>query len=531
MSHAYRRALGFGLLFHFLAGICSAQVQTGAPPLGSFGGGPDVIDLANLNVHVGISVLHKPGRGTDFTYDLSYDTSVWYPVTSGSTQSWQAVPNLGWRGVTEVSMGYISYAVGSGVCQGDSGPEHYHYRYNWAYHDFFGSTHSFPNLITLQGTDPWQCSGLSPTGSDTAVDGSGYSISATAGSATIYSVSGTAIKPPINLSSGAGTFTDRNGNQITVDSSGNFYDTLSSTTPVLTVAGAAPNPTTFTYTAPSAAASFKMNYTSYTVKTSFGVSGIAEYGPTAISLVASVVQPDGTQYSFTYEQTPGACTPLAGTYQGYCVTARLASVTLPTGGQITYSYSAGYNGIFSDGSTATLTRTTPDGAWIYARTLGTGAASTTTVTNPKGDHTVLNFQGIYETQRQVNQLMNGSQTLLQTVNTCYNGGASPCTGTAIALPITQRSITTLFPGGLQSEHDDFWNTFGMPTEVDDYDFGAAPHGPLLKKILATYAALNNYLNAFRQSVIIQDGGGHSVSQVYYNYDEGVVSPGRCPAFR
>ena len=74
--------LFLSLLLYFLASLFPvstfAQVTTGAPPLGSFGGGPDVINLANLNSHIAIPVLHKPGRGINFTYDLSYDTSVWY---------------------------------------------------------------------------------------------------------------------------------------------------------------------------------------------------------------------------------------------------------------------------------------------------------------------------------------------------------------------------------------------------------------------------------------------------------------------
>jgi hypothetical protein len=113
------RTLRF-LALLFIFGICSrqlhAQVATGTPPFGSFGGGPDVFDLANLNVHLAIPVLHKAGRGTNFTYDLSYDNSVWYPVTANSTTSWQPVLNWGWRGVTEVSTGYVSVAELSYTC-------------------------------------------------------------------------------------------------------------------------------------------------------------------------------------------------------------------------------------------------------------------------------------------------------------------------------------------------------------------------------------------------------------------------------
>ena len=81
-------------------GVASGQTPpaTGTPPFGSFGGGPDVINLANLNSHITVPVLHKPGRGMNFTYDLSYDSSVWYAVTSGSTTSWQPVSNFGWAG-------------------------------------------------------------------------------------------------------------------------------------------------------------------------------------------------------------------------------------------------------------------------------------------------------------------------------------------------------------------------------------------------------------------------------------------------
>jgi len=84
-----------------VATSASAQVPTGTPPFGSFGGGPDVINLANLNSHITVPIIHKPGRGMNFNYDLSYDTSVWYPVGSSGSQSWQPVSNFGWRPVSQ----------------------------------------------------------------------------------------------------------------------------------------------------------------------------------------------------------------------------------------------------------------------------------------------------------------------------------------------------------------------------------------------------------------------------------------------
>ena len=93
-----------------------AQVTTGTPPFGTFGGGPDVINLANLNSHITVPVLHKAGRGLPFAYDLSYDTAVWYPTSLSGTLTWQPVYNWGWRGQSEANTGYVSFAVGESIC-------------------------------------------------------------------------------------------------------------------------------------------------------------------------------------------------------------------------------------------------------------------------------------------------------------------------------------------------------------------------------------------------------------------------------
>jgi RHS repeat-associated protein len=497
-----------------------AQTATGTPAFNSFAGGPDVINLSNLNSHVVVPVFQKAGRADfNFTYDLSYDSSVWFPVGTSGSQSWNPVLNWGWRGQTEVNMGYMSHSTSTYTCQiwieGTYHPPRYTTGHdtifsNYVYHDSFGISHAFPGI----SFDFGPCgSGTSPE-TAVAADGSGYTISSDgSGRNTMISRNGTVTNPPVGATSGSANGTDRNGNQISVSGSGVFTDTLGTT--ALTVSGS--SPLTFTYTAPSSgAASVTMSYVSYTMQTNFGCSGISEYGPTPNTpLVDRITLPDGTFYQFHYEVTPG--------FTGN-VTGRLSSVTLPTGGTISYSYTGGNNGITcADGSAAGLTRTTPDGTWTYARTAGSGAAYTTTINDPQNNQTVIQFQGLYETQRQVYQGLQASGTLLQTINTCYNGSAPPCPGTGITLPITRRSVFTVLTGGLQSEHDDLWNGFGLPSELDDYDFGSAPHGPLLRKVLATYAALGNNINSFRQSVTIQDGAGNTISQINNNFDETAVA--------
>src|SRR5207247_3876576 len=93
-----------------------------------------------------------------------------------------------------------------------------------------------------------------------------------------------------------------------------------------------------------ASASYTMKYTTYTVQTNFGCS-ITEYPPTSINLVSEIDLPDwnsttnpNSKYVFAYETTPN------DTHNPHYVTVRLASVTLPTVGQITYAYSRGNNG-------------------------------------------------------------------------------------------------------------------------------------------------------------------------------------------
>src|ERR1700724_158987 len=88
-----------------VAPISRAQVSTGRTPFSSTAGGPaDQIDLGNLNVHLNVPITSKPGRGTPFNYDMSYDSSVWYPVGSSGSQNWQPVTNWGWRGQTEAAV-------------------------------------------------------------------------------------------------------------------------------------------------------------------------------------------------------------------------------------------------------------------------------------------------------------------------------------------------------------------------------------------------------------------------------------------
>lgn len=534
----------------------SAQVQRGTPPFGSFGGGPEVINLGNLNVRMAVPVIHKPGRGKTLNYDITYDSSVWRPVTSGGVTTWQPDAQWGWSGTIPYAAGHVTYQTSAlEHCRFFQETqwitEYYHFLSDWVYYDGFGTPH--PMIGGIQDGGAPDC-GPDDVATLTTNDGSGYKYYTA--TATLYTVFGA-----VGVLTGQ-TFTDRNGNKINVNGSGQFFDTLSSSTAALTVAstGSPTTQTTYTYTAPSgASAAFTIIYTTYSIQTNFGCTSpnIGEYGQngtTTANLVTEIRLPDWNQstnpnshYVFAYEPTPSH----SGFYTG-----RVASVTLPTGGVISYTYTAGaLTGtavgandpiVCADGSAAGIQRKTPDTGtnyWNYSRNQVSGNEWTTTVTTPPdpsvGNDTVIYFQkdsatvsngdgsniplnNFYETQRKAYQGSSGSGTLLQTVDTCYNAATAPCTTTAVSSPITQRDILPSIPSAgsitLQSKHTSKYNNVGAISEQDDYASGSGSFGGLLRQTLITYASLGN-ITAFRQTVTVKNGAGAVIAQTNYNYDQ------------
>jgi RHS repeat-associated protein len=476
------------------------QVATGTYIYGTYDTlGIDTVNVGNLNVHFSIPILNKAGRGLPFNYDLTYDSSVWYPATVNGVQVWVPIQGFGWGEDTAVATGYVNYLQSvstRGACTTVR-------NYDFVYYDQFGVTHPF-NGYTFEiiPSGNGTCNSLTPpTGSTSlATDGSGYTLNVTGMSTVaLTSASGTQIRPPVQVGTGSASYTDSNGNQISVNSSGAFTDTTGNV--VLTVAGNAPNPHTFTYTDTTGTPrAVTMSYKTYTVQTAFHCSGIGDYGPTSTSLVNSITLPEANgstyTYTFSYETTPG-------TSNGN-VTGRLASIELPQGGTIDYSYSGGSNGIeCADGSTAGLTRQIASNAdsaassWVYTRTTGTGT-STTAVVDGLGNNKSYTFveasnqpTGItgeyYETGRTVYQGA-ASGTLVVARNTCYNGATSPCATTRPTEPFSQIDTYETLNGVATHGSTSLFNTYGLQTELEIWDFAlsASSRGPLLQKETWTY---------------------------------------------
>ena len=76
------------------------QPVTGLPPFGSFEqGGFDTINRQNLNVNFTVPLVSTPGRGTNFTYALVYDSLIWYPSGGAWARMTDANgnPTFGWK--------------------------------------------------------------------------------------------------------------------------------------------------------------------------------------------------------------------------------------------------------------------------------------------------------------------------------------------------------------------------------------------------------------------------------------------------
>jgi RHS repeat-associated protein len=491
----------FVLSLAILAILCAmssgaaAQSVTGAPPFGSVTTfGPDTVNLENLNVVLSIPIVQKPGRGLPFNFAMTYNSTVWAPVSNSQTNQLQ------WQWGTQAHGGWSSGIFGRLLLEGQVGtggcpmaaPVYYYYA------DPGGGLHPFPFVRINSNPN------CGPTnGSVEAQDGSGYQLdwNESPVAFTIYDKSGN--KQQLE----AGTLTDPDGNFITV-ATGGYSDTLGM--PVLSVTAPTSSTQSFTYTGPETSQypngtpeTVTFNYSSYTVATNFQCTGVAEASPTATALVSSISLPDGSSYSFQYEKTPS----MSAYYTG-----RVSQITLPTGATIQYAYPGPNDGInCPDGTNLALTRTTSDGIWQYSRAIQTSSpySETTTVTDPAGNQTVHLFASANsggsspyaETQTQIYQ-GSANGTPLETITTCFNSTAAPCTTPTYSVGVsggnfsgwpkvggTPAAMTVIRQLGTSptSQTVTYYGNANLPIEIDVYDFGASSPTKVTK---IAYASLS-----------------------------------------
>jgi len=497
------------------AHICLAQSQVGLPPWSSFASDSLTnVNLANLNTHLEVPIRSLPGRGLPLSVVLSTDTNrlgtpaplfgpgsqVGWPGTGQITFAW--TPVMGNFIAYGVGPGSLSFASTIKQCTvGSTNYGQYTVYNNFVYLDNHGTVHYFPSnlqvaTLTQGGGTPIQCPNFVPNpgwGTNQfagySSDGSSYGLSLTGGNGAPAAYVRDLATGIVNDS------IDANGNTITLTNDPNFpvYSHEYVTDSTQNIQNVALNivksssANSFSYTGPDGLSkNFGVTVTNISMTGGVTCPNVPTVSAASIPAVTAISLPDGTSYGFTYDS----------------VLARIQTITLPTGGTITYNYNGPNSGVScEDGGTSGFTKTTLDGTWTYSRTYNsTSNLWTTTVTDPQGNQTVYTFgsgtgfwsyalnKGAllaqYEIQRQIFQKVAGSQVLLKTVVTCYNQNFTNCASDSLptasaatnnnSVPPFQKDIYTTYPNVSGSRLSEIkYGGANNIIEDKEFSFGAA----------------------------------------------------------
>ena len=111
---------------------------------------------------------------------------------------------------------------------------------------------------------------------------------------------------------------------------------------------------------------------------------------------------------------------------------------------------------------------------------------------------------------------NSSNTTMKSTMRCYNGASGNCTSSSVHLPVTSISTTTTLDNGQSSKQIQSFNATGLPTRLDEYDYGASA---ATRSTIISYASLGNNITAQPSGVTVTDGSGNTISRITYGYDE------------
>jgi RHS repeat-associated protein len=518
-----RRCLARWALCVLLGGYCFSQADV--TPLGHpfsmmNGGTYDRLNLADLSVALTLPIRDKLGFNMTLVEIGNLENYTDLPTTSCSGgNSWMQF------GLCEFSPGghlLLGAALGwqtlnQHTCGGAQ------YTGNFHIFDSHGVAHYFSG-----SAGPCHGTGFTKV----ATDGSGITLSIITNGAGVptaasaWDKSGTTGTFP-NGTGVISTIIDSNNN-ITSYSVGAHITYIDPTTPaghaVLTSSlRGSGEPTSYSYTAADQGTKqISISHTSLPINYSTFNCGGPNSNAT-FSFPSAVSYPDGSSFGFTYESIAGVST------------GRIQTITLPTGGSVTYRYDTSQPNNDLDCSTSSpwqLSRTTLDGTWTYQRAGSLAGTSSTTVTGPPPDNNVTVYT-FYEGLILSISVYQGSVSpshLLKAEITCYNQvqnvNYSTCAAaTTPTFPITQVDKFTTLPGMNPSHVETRYDSSNNVTYVGDYDFGAVT--PTKQTLIvygswnqstSTCSAISSKISDRPCSVTIEDSGGTPVAQTYFSYD-------------
>jgi RHS repeat-associated protein len=489
------------------------------------------INLANGALHLEIPIASYPQRGSKLQYHarLVYDSRVWTfdPNNANQFQSaWQ--PNgvesspigIGWRLITDEEGGTPSYSQSFVSCGGPG--LLITFWKNFSYQEPNGTNHRADKAFQLKSAPP-SCGGYHATGTAYASDNSGYKFVVTDGLVSVYAPDGTLVASQ----SSAHNVQDTNGNFSTY-SSGNVADTLGRVPVITSTSG---NLVFIDYLNPQGTRS-RLTLTTVTLNLATQFSNGSNFTGTWPAL-QSVVFPDNTSYQFQYDPY-----------------GQITSMTLPTGGQVTYGY---FNTTAPNQVNRWLTSRIVDGhTWSFMPTVTScttpcNALTVTVMTPPYNDGTttasdnhVYSFffsgsngaGGAWPAQIQYFRGATSGTPLL-TLTKEYNNGQNNSCQQPMGNPLVPVLIreTLAWPSGLSKKVEYCYDSNGInqiSKKVWDYqpngNFAVAPD----REVDTSYKTDSSYVaaNIINLPLVSTSfGPGHvQTAQTTYGYDETGLQP-------
>ncbi len=529
----------------FLTG--QAERLTTAPETAELG----YVESANgaLHLEIPLGAFAQRGSGGTLQYRLVYDSSIWSVNSSGV---WSAPPVsilAGWRQNPPFAPAPVQASITNQPPPPANPCDTTYSDFNWT--DPAGAVHFFPVKTIQLLNPPSTCATDTPTGDAFATDSSGYHLYVTNYiNSKLYAPDGT-------LVSASPRPQDANGNNITsVDSNGNylsyFLSTLGFQTPsqIYDTAGHAFPQTSSAYVNPvmptsQGSSTFTITYATFNVKTAFGQAHVTECTTNCtIQVIQSIQLPDGNSYTFQYDcdSTTGntACGSPGGQAAYYGV---MTSMTLPSGGQVTYSYT-NFSDSYANKSRWLNSRTSAGGTWTYTPTVLTTCASQQVgckekviATKPNGDRTEYTFvlnNGTWPVQTDYFDGLTGNllSSVFDTWDFSINCPLTNCFGAAY-IRKTLEAVTLPVPGGTsitrQTEYDYDSPQSGNIVAVKEWNYAGSGGFSLFPDKAKYLAYLNTGTNNINRPTKITvcsgvgsdpdcNGTGNKIAQTKTTYD-------------
>jgi hypothetical protein len=481
-----------------------------------------------------VPLLNIPGRGIDLSLNLHYNSFVW--TQSGTSLTLNADrdnPSIGFR----LDYGYIEFASdgSAGIITDGTGAK---------------------RTLALANPQPNPTAGVTWTTTDSTytqvfVANVGPVVATLKSGARIFYQSFTA---DTTLEYRPYRIEDTNGNIITInymntnnlslmavtDSLGRtigfFYDSTGSMLQCVTTGASctAPNATTYTF-------SWNQNYLlNFAFTRTTGTT--LKSGITVLDVLSAVTRPDSTSVKFNYGDWAIVNKVQETTSTGNVRYSTAFNFPAASAGALPFNPTYTQQTVFDGVQTATwnfLATSNAAGLVTSLATTDPDSTTSTTTFSANGD-----WQDGLPIQTQITTPQGYTTDYLcipiacppppSTWRTTKRTWTSDSSAGANPRPLTD---TLILEDGSQSQVVyDTYDVNGNLTHVLQYDFGASPHGPLLRETTTVFNPLaNNILNR-PSDIQVKDGIGNLISHSVFRYDEGTLTsvsqstPGHDPNF-